>query len=78
MRSLMIDRFGVMQTEEGDLDFSQAKTLVLFCNGLWCGQSHANIRTLLRAGYPPEKLKWYRGGMQDWAVAGLTIVKPSF
>ncbi len=78
LRSLMIDRFGVMQTEEGDLDFSQAKTLVLFCNGLWCGQSHANIRTLLRAGYPPEKLKWYRGGMQDWAVAGLTIVKPSF
>ena len=53
-----------------------AKTLVMFCNGMWCGQSPANIRTLLRFGYPADKLKWYRGGMQDWEILGLTTVTP--
>ena len=48
----------------------------MFCNGMWCGQSPANIRTLLRFGYPADKLKWYRGGMQDWEILGLTTVTP--
>ena len=54
------------------IDYGPAKTLVLFCNGMWCGQSPANIRTLLKYGYPPEKLKWYRGGMQNWSNLGFT------
>jgi len=57
-------------------DFRDAKTLVLFCNGAWCGQSPSNIRALLRLGYPPSKLKWYRGGMQAWETLGLTTVVP--
>lgn len=61
---------------EGLYDFSDAKTLVLFCNGMWCGQSPSNIRSLLEIGYPAHKIKWYRGGMQDWSVLGLTTVKP--
>ncbi len=60
---------------EGLWDFSNAKTLVLFCNGMWCGQSPTNIKTLLRFGYPAEKIKWYRGGMQNWEALGLTVVK---
>jgi len=55
-------------------DFENAKTLVLFCNGPWCLQSPTNIKTLLGFGYPPEKLKWYRGGMQAWESFGLTTV----
>ena len=66
--------FGARATE-GLWDFSGAKTLVLFCNGMWCGQSPSNIRTLLRFGYPASKLKWYRGGMQNWESLGLTVVK---
>ena len=57
-------------------DFRNAKTLVLFCNGMWCPQSPTNIRNLLAIGYPAHKLKWYRGGMQDWEALGLTVVKP--
>jgi rhodanese-related sulfurtransferase len=57
-------------------DYSAAKTLVLFCNGMWCGQSPMNIKTLLKFGYPADKIKWYRGGMQDWSMLGLTTVKP--
>lgn len=75
LQTLLTESFGVTQTESGELDFSTAKTLVLFCNGIWCGQSSANIATLLQAGYPPEKLKWYRGGVQDWASVGLTLIK---
>lgn len=57
-------------------DYTNAKTLVMFCNGMWCGQSPTNIKVLIKFGYPPEKLKWYRGGMQDWAILGLTTAKP--
>ncbi len=66
-----------VQESEGLFDFSECKTAVLFCNGMWCGQSPANIRTLLRFGYPAHKLKWYRGGMQDWSILGLSTVKPT-
>ncbi len=66
-------KFGV-KALEGLYDFSNAKTLVLFCNGMWCGQSPNNIKSLLKIGYPAHKIKWYRGGMQDWAVLGLTTV----
>jgi len=57
------------------IDYSNAKTLVLFCNGMWCGQSPNNIKNLLKFGYPPEKIKWYRGGMQNWSNLGLTTAK---
>jgi rhodanese-related sulfurtransferase len=73
---ILADEFNANKTASGDWDFSQAKTLVLFCNGIWCPQSTANIKTLVDLGYPVYKLKWYRGGMQDWVSVGLTTVKP--
>ncbi len=57
-------------------DFSHAKELALFCNGPWCGQSPTAIRGLLGLGYPPEKLFYYRGGMQLWQLGGFTTVIP--
>lgn len=73
---ILSSEFGAREAE-GLWDFSQAKTLVLFCNGMWCGQSPNNIRNLLRFGYPAHKIKWYRGGMQNWEILGLSTVKPS-
>ncbi len=52
-------------------NFENARTLVLYCNGVWCGQSPTNIKQLLALGYPAHKLKWYRGGMQSWKSLGL-------
>ncbi len=66
---------GVTRDKEGEYDFSKAKTLVLFCNGPWCSQSPSMIFALLEIGYPAEKLKWYRGGMQDWLGAGMTSTR---
>jgi rhodanese-related sulfurtransferase len=57
-------------------DFSKAKEILLFCNGAWCGQSPESMKALIAIGYPEEKLKWYRGGMQSWLSLGLTTVKP--
>jgi rhodanese-related sulfurtransferase len=70
---IMEDQFGVRQLE-GLWDYSKAKTLVMFCNGMWCGQSPNNILNLLKFGYPAHKIKWYRGGMQDWEILGLSTV----
>ncbi len=57
-------------------DFSNAKDLVLWCNGMWCGQSPRAIKSLLKHGYPANKINYYRGGMQTWLILGLTVVKP--
>ena len=57
-------------------DFKNAQELLLFCNGLWCGQSPRAIGDLLDMGYPADKLFWYRGGMQSWQLLGLTVVTP--
>ena len=73
LHDILVDQLGV-QDINGSLDFRNAKTLVMFCNGSWCPQSSANIKTLIKLGYPSYKLKWYRGGMQDWVSLGLTTV----
>ena len=64
------------QNLEGLWNFREARTVVMFCNGMWCGQSPNNIRNLLGFGYPAHKIKWYRGGMQNWEILGLTTAKP--
>ena len=71
---IMEAEFGVTESE-GLFDFSKAKTAVMFCNGMWCGQSPNNIKNLLKFGYPPHKIKWYRGGMQSWEILGLSTTK---
>ncbi len=71
---IMEDSFGAKNLE-GLWDYSGAKTLVMFCNGMWCGQSPNNIKNLLKFGYPAHKIKWYRGGMQNWEILGLTTAK---
>jgi rhodanese-related sulfurtransferase len=72
---IMQSVFNVTESE-GLFDFSDAKTAVMFCNGMWCGQSPNNIKNLLKFGYPAHKIKWYRGGMQDWEILGLSTAKP--
>ena len=74
----MLEKTGLLDGDEktDDWDFSRAKTLVLWCNGMWCGQSPRAIRGLLRLGYPAKKIRYYRGGMQAWQSLGLTVVEP--
>ena len=71
----LVFRFGASRLG-GLWNFENAKTLVFYCNGPWCGQSPTNIKQLASLGYPAHKMKWYRGGMQDWKILGLTTVSP--
>ncbi len=54
-------------------DCASAKSVALFCNGIWCGQSPTAIRNMIKAGYPAERISYYRGGMQVWRLLGLTV-----
>lgn len=58
---------------EGD----DVKTVALYCNGPWCGQSPAAARRMIEAGFPAEKIHYYRGGMTAWRMLGLTVSDPS-
>ena len=73
----LLDSFGVTEADDGTLDFSKAKTVVGYCNGFWCGQTpgmFVNAKySLKNLGYPEEKMKYYRGGMQAWTALGLSV-----
>lgn len=58
---------------EGMFDCANAGQVILFCNGLWCGQSPTAIRAMIEAGFPADRISYYRGGMQVWRLLGLTV-----
>lgn len=69
---IMEDQLGVQIDDT--FDFTYAKTLVMYCNGIWCGQTPTAVKALLAYGYPAAKIKYFRGGMQNWKALGLTTV----
>ncbi len=46
---------------------------IFFCNGPQCPQSSTAIKNLLDAGYPADRILYYRGGMHDWITLGLPV-----
>ena len=58
---------------EDVFNFTDAQNLVVFDNGPTQNDAGALIAHLLDVGYPPEKIRYYRGGMQVWSVLGLTV-----
>ena len=58
----------------GLVQLDAARPTIFFCNGPQCGQSPTAIRGLLEAGYPPEGILYYRGGLHDWLTLGLPVV----
>lgn len=70
-----LDMLGCEIDFEGfDCDVEGLKSVALFCNGPWCGQSPTAARRMIAAGYPAERIYYYRGGMQVWRMLGLTVV----
>jgi rhodanese-related sulfurtransferase len=65
---------GMRVKSDGSWDFSKAKKLAIFCNGVWCGQSKHFIDGMIEHGYPKEKMLYYRSGFQGWKLLGLTTV----
>ncbi len=75
-REKILKDLGGEYTKNGEWDFANAKTILLYCNGAWCGQSPTAINALIELGYPKSKMKYYRGGMQSWQLLGLTTIVP--
>jgi rhodanese-related sulfurtransferase len=65
---------GAKPKADGSYDFTNAKELAVFCNGLWCASSVKFIKNMIAKGYPKDKLYYYRGGLQSWRLLGLTTV----
>lgn len=57
----------------GSPDFARAFSLVLFGNGPDDPAAPDAIASLLDAGYPPDKIHYYRGGAADWTTLGLNL-----
>ncbi|TVZ28657.1 rhodanese-related sulfurtransferase [Gillisia sp. Hel_I_86] len=55
----------------GELDKNHPS--IFFCNGPQCPQSSTAIKKLIDAGYPANKILYYRGGMHDWITLGLPV-----
>lgn len=70
-----LQKLGIVMRKDKTYDFSDAKIVLFFCNGAWCSQSPKMIKALLSLGYPPEKIRWYRGGMQTWLATGMTSTR---
>lgn len=57
--------------DDSTWDFSASSNyLVLSGHGAWDGDVVNAMKTLIAAGYPTEKLGYYRGGMQTWLTLG--------
>lgn len=69
--------FDVKNKPHAYWNFENAKELLLWCNGMWCGQSPRAIKGLIKHGYPAKKIRYYRGGMTSWQILGLTVVVPA-
>ncbi|MCO4847818.1 MAG: rhodanese-like domain-containing protein [Yoonia sp.] len=71
----VLDELGQLgcQPDFDGWDCLEAKSVALFCNGIWCGQSPTAIRNMIKAGYPADRISYYRGGMQVWRMLGLTV-----
>lgn len=72
-RTDILRALGAVQDANGALDFSNAMALTLFSGGVWSKDARTGIEHLINAGYPADKIFFYRGGMQAWVHVGLTV-----
>jgi hypothetical protein len=54
-------------------NFDKVPTMIIFSNGIWDAQATKSIKSLIALGCPEDKILYYRGGMQNWNILGLTV-----
>lgn len=72
-RDDILRALGAVDGADGTLNFANAMSLTLFSGGVWSKDAPTAIEHLLLAGYPADKLFYYRGGLQAWLHVGLTV-----
>lgn len=69
-----MENLGIADNNEvtDTLDFTNAKELVIWGEAQTDANARYAIRSLLNAGYPAHKIRWYHGGIASWTFWGLT------
>lgn len=65
---------GMKIEANGNWNFSKAKELLIFDNGIWCEQAQHFVDGILNHNYPKDKIFYYRAGFQGWKLLGLTTI----
>jgi len=63
------------QHYDGVFSFENALSLVIFDAGPASMDASELVTNLVNAGYPAERIGYYRGGMQVWASLGLSTLE---
>jgi len=58
---------------DGALNFADAMPLMIYDNGPLENDAARSVSLLVEAGYPANKIKYYRGGIQVWTALGLSV-----
>ena len=54
-------------------ELDRDRLTAFFCNGPACTATPLAIRALLDAGFAPDRILYYRGGLHDWMTLGLPV-----
>lgn len=57
-------------------ELDRDRPTVLFCNGPQCPATADAVGRLLAAGWPGERILYYRGGIHDWVTLGFLLSDP--
>jgi rhodanese-related sulfurtransferase len=58
-------------------ELDPAQPTIVFCNGPQCPATAQATDALLAAGWPAQRLLYYRDGIHDWVTLGLPIAEPA-
>ena len=61
------------KVQSGGFDFADVQALLVYDTGPSSDEAGKLVRNLIEVGYPADKIKYYRGGMQVWSVLGFNI-----
>jgi len=70
----LFQALGMRIEANGHWNFTKAKDLLIFDNGVWCEQAQHFLNGILKYNYPKDKIFYYRSGFQGWKLLGLTTI----
>lgn len=69
----ILNLLGAKEEKNGKWNFDKVASMIIFSNGLWDAEATKAIQSLIDLGCPEDKILYYRGGMQNWNILGLTL-----
>lgn len=72
-----LENYGLVDTSllTPQWDFTDAKELIFWSNAATSTLAPDAIKIMYEAGYPAQKMRWYRGGIAAWHYWGFTTFK---